>query len=105
MRNPVLYFFLLVLEVWFDLTLNIVHKCSRFPKILSKKFFKFISSEKNDPVTFDPGLILLPREIDPIPEKWGCKRDVFVTLGSKNFKIALALSTEILTFYLQVFKV
>lgn len=41
MRNSILYFFLLILEVFLDLTLDIIHKWDKILKTFSRKNLKF----------------------------------------------------------------
>lgn len=69
MKRLVLYFFLLVLHIPLNLILNIVQKRDRFSKAFLEKSLKLIPSGGNNPVTFDPGLMLLLAKIDPIPEE------------------------------------
>lgn len=44
-RNLILYFFLLILEVLFNLALDTVYKCNRFSKTLLEKGFEFVLEE------------------------------------------------------------
>lgn len=104
-KNPVLYFFLLVLRGPFDLTPDVVHKCNRFSETFLEKSLEIVSCRGSDLIIFGPGLMLLPPEVDPILEKQGCKRDVFMTLGSSGFKIVLALLTELVVFHVEVSKI
>lgn len=69
MKNLVLYFFWLILGVYFNLTPYIIHKRSRFSEIFLEKGFKFVPYKGSGPVTFNPGLILLLVEVDPIPKE------------------------------------
>lgn len=105
MRSPVLYFFPLVLEVWFNLISDVVNKRSRFSKTLFEKNLKFILSRRSGPVTFVPGFSLLSADVDSIPEIRNSKKDAFMTFGSSCFKIIFALLIEIVIFYIQVFKI
>lgn len=103
MGNPVLYFFLLILRVLFNLTPDIVYKCSGLPKALSKKGLKLVPCKRGNPVSFDLSLILLLTEIDPFSKEQGCKKYAFVALRTNCLEIVLALVTEIIAFHMQVF--
>lgn len=85
MRSPVLYFFLLVLGVLFNLTLNVVHKYSRFLKSFSKKDLKLVLSKKSSLIIFDLGFMLLLVKADFFFEKQGYKRDTFVIFDFNHF--------------------
>lgn len=58
-KIPVLYFFLLVLGVFFNLSLNVIYKYSRFAKNFSNKGLKFVLYERNSLVFFNSNLIML----------------------------------------------
>ena len=68
-RSPVLYFFLLVLQVSFDFTPDVVYKRGGFSKTLSEKSLEFVLSEGSNPVPLDLNFVLLPAKIDPILEE------------------------------------
>lgn len=105
MRSLILYFFLLVLEVLFNLIPDIVYKYSKFSKNLLKKSLKFFSSGEKGLITFNPGLILLPAEVNLILEEQSYKRYAFVTLGFSDFEIVFALLIKVVIFHVQVLKV
>lgn len=44
--------------------------------------------------------MLLSTEVDPILEKWSCKRDILMACGTGHGKIILALLTEVIIFYI-----
>lgn len=69
MKNPILYFFLLILEILLNFSLNIYHKCDRFSKTLLEKGFKFVLYKKNNTIAFNLSLVLLSAEIDPIAKE------------------------------------
>lgn len=102
-RNPILDFFLLVLGVSFDVTLNVIHKHSRFSKALPEKSLEFVPNKESGPVTFDLGLMLFLAEINLILEEQNYKKDAFVTLGLSSFEMILILPTELIAFHVQVF--
>lgn len=52
MKNLILHFFLLILEVLFNFAQDIVYEYSQFSKALSKKRFEFVPGKKVDPVLF-----------------------------------------------------
>lgn len=65
-KSYILDFLQLVLGVSFDLTLDVVHKQSRFSNIISQKELKFVLRQKDGPVAINSGLVRLPTEIDSI---------------------------------------
>ena len=81
-RDPVFYFFLLLLGISFDFTLDAIYKCGWFPKTFPKKYFKFVSGRENGLITFDPDLILLSAEVDSFLEEQNCKKYMFVALAT-----------------------
>lgn len=105
MRNPVLYFFLLVLEVLFNPTPDIIYERSRFSKTFLEKILQFVLCGQSGPITLNLGFMLLLAGIDPILEEQDYEKDVFVTLGFNGFEIVLELSTEVIAFYVRIFKV
>lgn len=64
MKSLVLYFFLLVLKISFNLTLDIVYKRSRFFKTLLKKGLKFVLYEEKNSVLFNLSFVFLLAEIN-----------------------------------------
>ena len=99
MRNLVLYFFLLVLQVSFDFTPDIVNKRSRFFKTLSEKSLKFVPSEGSNPVPLNLSLVLLPAEVDFISEERGRKEDALVACSTSRIKIIFTLPAEVVTLH------
>lgn len=102
MRGPILFFLLLVLGVFFNLPPDAIYKRGRFSKTLLEKNLKFISSERNDPISFNLRLVLLPTKVDPISEEQGCERDAFVICGINRLEMILALLAEVTKFHMQV---
>lgn len=86
MRNPVLYFFILVLKVPLNLIPNIIYKCGRFSKTFSKKNFKFIPYRKISHVTFKLGLILFQVKADFFLKDQKCKTKPFMALALSILK-------------------
>lgn len=103
MRDSILYFFLLVLEISFVFTPNVVYKQNRFPKTFYQKDLKFVLKEKSNPITFDWGLILLLIEVNLILKKQNCKKYIFMAFDSSSLKIGLILLTKIILFYTQIY--
>lgn len=68
-KSPVLYFFLLVLGVFFNFTLDAIHEGGRLAETLMKKSFEFVPNRKNSIVAFHLSFVLLPVIIDPFPEE------------------------------------
>lgn len=105
MKSLVLYFFLLVLEVSFNFILDVIHKYSRFSETFPEKGLEFVIYGGNGSVMFDLSLMLVPAKVDSIREEQNYKKDAFMTLGSNNFKIVLALLIEVVRFHMGVSKV
>lgn len=101
MRSLILYFFLLLLRIPLNLGLDIGHKRSRFPKILSKKGLEFIPSKGSGNVAFDLSLVLLPAEIDLIPEEQDRKWDALGARGTGRVEMIFALSTKGIVHYVR----
>lgn len=99
-RSLILYFFLLVLEISLNFCLDIGHKRDKFSKILLEKDLKFILNKGDGTVMFNLSLVLLLVEVDFILAKQGCIRHAFVVCHIGHIKIILALSTEVITFYI-----
>lgn len=90
---------MLVLGISFNLTLDNVHRHSRFSKAFSEKNFKYVPSENSGPIMFNWGFILLRAKVDPIPEERGYKKDAFLTFDFCGFEILLAfMLTEVVAF-------
>lgn len=68
-KSLILNFFLLVLGIPLDFGPDAGHKSGRFSKILYRKSLKFVLSKKNDAIAFNLDFVLLPAEVDLIPEK------------------------------------
>lgn len=71
MKNPALYFFLLVSSVFFYFTLGAVYKSNRLSKTFSEKSIKFVLCKQDGLVMINPGFMFLPMEVDPILEEQG----------------------------------
>lgn len=69
------------------------------------KSFKFVLGEGNNPITFNPSLILLPTKVDFILEEQDYKRDAFLAFDFSSFEIVFVLPIEVITFYIQISKV
>lgn len=59
-----LYFFLLLLGILLDLSLNANYKEDKFFKTLLKKDLKFVLSRKNGIIAFNLSFMLFPAKID-----------------------------------------
>lgn len=102
-KNPILYFFLLVFEFSLNLSLNASYKQGRLFEILPKKGLKFFSNKKNSIVAPNLSFVLLPEEINPVPKKQKHKKNVFMACSSGYVEIILILLTKALVLYMQVF--
>lgn len=86
-RSLVLYFFLLVLQVSFDFTLDIINKRGGLSKTLLKESFKFVLSKDSNLIPLNLSLVLLPMEVDSISEKQSFKKNMLIAHGTGNVKI------------------
>ena len=101
MRDSILYFFLLVLGIPFDLGPDVSHKQGRFSKTLLKEGLEFVSSKENDIVVFNLRFVLLLAEVNPILEKQSRKGDAFVAYCSSRIEIILTLLTKVIALHMQ----
>lgn len=69
MKSVVLYFFMLVLEILLNLSLDICYKNSKFLKTLLEKSLKFVSNNEDSILAFYLSFILLLAKIDLILKK------------------------------------
>lgn len=67
-KSLILYFFLLILRVFFNLTPNVIHKRDRFSKTLLEKNLEFVLYKQVGSVLLSSSFMLLPPEIDPLSE-------------------------------------
>lgn len=68
-KNPILNFLLLELKILIDFSSDASHENDRFFETLAEKSLKFIANRKNGIITFNLDLVLLPVEVDPIPQE------------------------------------
>lgn len=69
MKSSILYFLLLIFKIPLNLSLDISYKQDEFFKILLEKNLEFVSSRRNNIVSFNLGLVLLLIKVDLIIEK------------------------------------
>lgn len=100
MGNPILYFFLLMLGIPFDLFSDAGHKKSKFPKTLLEKGLEFVISKRSSIIAFDLSFLLLPAKIDPVAEKRGCKKHVLRACGTGRVEIIPALLIEVIALHM-----
>lgn len=99
----ILDFFLLVLGVSFDFTLDTIHKSDGFiSQAFPEEDSKLFLTKKCGSITFNPVLVLLLSKEDPIPKEGDYKRYAFMTFGSDRSKIVLVLPTEVVLFHVRV---
>lgn len=103
MKNPILYFVLLVLGISLNFDPDASYKQYKFSKTLSKKELEFVPNRKNNIVAFNLGLMLLLPKINLIAEKKNCKMHVFISHDTSCIEMILALLTEVVTFYIYIF--
>lgn len=94
-----MYFVLLILGVWFNLTSNMIHKNSKLSETFWEKDLKLVLYEGSDHVTCNISLMLLPVELDLITEKQKYKKDAFIALSFSGLELFLALWIEIISFH------
>ena len=96
-----MYFLLLVLGIPLNLSPDIGYKRGGFSKILLEKGFKFVPSKKGGLVTLNLCFVLLPMEVDPIPEQKSRKENALMICGTGHVEMILALSTKIVALHVQ----
>lgn len=69
MRSPILYFFLFILEVLFNLSSDTIYEQDRFSKTLSKNSLEFVLSKRVNLVLLLHGIMLLPLEFESITDE------------------------------------
>lgn len=100
--GPILYFFLFVFGISFDLTPNAIHVRGRLAETFLEKGLEFVLFEVIVPFSPDPSLMLLPAKVDLIAEEKGRKRYAFVAFSISRLEIVFTLTNEIVTFHLRV---
>lgn len=103
-KNSVLYYFLLVLEVPFNITSDAVYKLGRVSKAFPQKDLKFILHKEFSIVTFEINVMLVSVEVRYFSKIYGGKKDAFVVFSPNNLEIIFAILTKIKVLYVQVFK-
>lgn len=103
MGSLILYFFLLVLRVPFNLCPDLSHKRGRFSTTLSKTSLKFVPSKKDNTVVFNLSFVLLLLDLNPNGKKQGRKGDAFWACGTGCIKMVFTLLTEIVVFHMKIF--
>ncbi len=101
-RNPILYYFLLVLEVFLDLAPDVVHKRVRMSETFLSEGLKFLSSYSIGFLSLNIKLVLLLAKVYSSTKERGYKRYAFVAFCSNSLKIVFALLTEVVTIYIQI---
>lgn len=99
-KNLILNFLLLILGISLNLYSDISYKQCKFFETLLEKGLKFVLSKRDDILTFNLGLMLLPSEIDPIVEKQGRKKDAWVACGTGDIKMVFVLLIKIIALYI-----
>lgn len=77
MKNSIYHFFLLILKVLFNLTINAICKYNRFFKTLMKKNLEFNLRKKVGSISLFLYFILLPLKVNLVLEKQRYKKDIF----------------------------
>lgn len=100
-KNLVLYFFLLILKIIFNFSLDTGYKCGRFFKTLLEKSFKFVLNWRDCIVMFISSFILLLTKVNLILERLYCKIDAFMAHCTSRIEIILVLLIAIVAFYIR----
>lgn len=100
MKSQILYFFLLILKIPFNLGPDAGQKQGRFFKTLSEKGLKLVSSRKNSIVIFDLSFVLLLAKIDPVVEEKSCKKHAFRACSTSCIEMIFTLPTKIIVFHI-----
>lgn len=98
-----MYFFLLVLQVAFDFTSDVINKYGAFFKTLLEKDFEFVLSKKSNPVLLNLSFMLLPAKLDSISKKKIYKKDVLMACDTGFVEIIFTLLAEMITLYIWAF--
>lgn len=101
MTRLILNFFLLILEISLDFSLDAGYKSRKFSKSLLEKNLKFIPIGRKSTIIFNLGLVFLPVEIDFISKKQGCKRKVLEAHNTSYVKRVFASLTVVIVLYMQ----
>lgn len=91
--------------ITFDLIADVTYKEDKFSKVLLKKNCKFVVSKKNGFVSFNWDYLLLLAKIDFIIEKQNCKKNALIIYSTENIKMILLPLIEVVSIYLQIFKI
>ena len=100
MRDPILYFFLLVLGIPLDCGLDAGHKQGGFSETLLGKGLKFVLSRGDGIVAFNLSFMLLLAKVNLVSKKRGRKEIAFVARGFGRVEIILTLLTNIIALYI-----
>lgn len=90
-----------MLRIPLDFCLNANYKGDGFSKTLQKKSVKFFLSKKDDIITFNLSLVLLPTEFDLISKKQSCKKNMLRNCGVAYMNIVPTLSTKVIIFHIR----
>lgn len=99
-KNTILNLLLLVLEISLDLSPDASHKSSGFSKALPEKKLKFVPSRRDGNVIFKLSFVLLPVEVDLIPEEQGREKYALRAHGTNCVKIIFGLLTKAVVFHM-----
>lgn len=95
-------FFLLILNVLFNLILDVIYKRDRFSKILLKKDFELISIREINLILFHINLILLLVKVNLFSKKKNCKKGILMAFFIKYIEIVFIITNKIIIFYMQI---
>lgn len=90
-----------MIKIILNFYLNAYYKQNKFFKILSKKNLKFISSRRNNIVTFNLSFILLLTKVNSNSKKYINKKEIFITRDFTYIKMIFILFKKIVIFYIE----
>lgn len=91
---------MLILAVFFNLTLDAIYKHNRFIKTWLEENLKFVLYKRNNAILFNLNFTFLLKKVDLILEKQGQKKDILVTYSIDYIKSIFALLTKVVALYI-----
>lgn len=83
-----------------DFSPDAAHEDSGFSETLPEKGLEFVLSRRDNTVAFNLSLVLLPVEVNDIPEEQGHEGGALEARGTGHLEIVFALSTKVVALYL-----
>lgn len=99
-RGLILNFLLLVLGISLNLGPDVGHERGGFSETLTEKSLEFVPSKGGGLVALNLGLVLLPAEVNPIPEERGREGNTLGPRGTGRVEMVLTLLTEVVALHM-----